>query len=181
MQPTLWTKGCGTSRGKATVSAPEAEKTRVSHPSRPHPLPPNGTFRKTTHKKKRAASRCFQQSEPVRPEVGRLLSTRESGGLRQLQVEKVENENLAKLSHGVVRGVRRCSNQNQICPHPCRSPGKPGLATVTPRALRRGSFLNYWSHLTHRQMVICIIYSRPRTLIGHTFSDARTKDSPKFE
>lgn len=31
------------------------------------------------------------------------------------------------------------------------------------------------SHLTHRQMVFCIIYSRPRTLIGHTFADARTQ------
>lgn len=37
----------------------------------------------------------------------------------------------------------------------------------------RGKFLNYRSHLTHRQMVICIIYSRLRSLIGHTFADAR--------
>lgn len=47
----------------------------------------------------------------------------------------------------------------------------------TARSLR-GKFLNYRSHLTHRQMVICIIYSRPRTLIGHTFADART-ETPK--
>lgn len=51
---------------------------------------------------------------------------------------------------------------------------KSGLTAVTPQAPGEVLFLKYSSHLTHRQMVICIIYSRLGTLIGHT-SDAKPR------
>ena len=64
-----------------------------------------GLLKRLLKKEDQNTSRSLLRSKPVRPQVGSRLSSRERGGLRQLKVEKVEDENSAKLSRRVVGGM----------------------------------------------------------------------------
>lgn len=71
--------------------------------------------------------------------------------------------------------------RERACGHAAQPDLSSPGAAVTPRTPGEVLFKKYSSHLTHRQMDICIIYSRLGTLIGHTFTDGQTENSPKFE
>lgn len=101
LQRSLWARGRGASRGKATIDAPEAEPTHgAPHPSRHTPFREAGLQKqnKTTANKQTndrvSDSQGSQQPEPGRPGA-HTFSPPERGDLSKVEME---SENLAKWS-----------------------------------------------------------------------------------